>query len=146
MDFLGGSDGKEPACNVGDLRSIPGMRRSPGGGRGNPLQYSCLKNPHGQKSLGSYSPWGCKELDATKHTMILYALLCFAFYFSFIMLPTRDHIYFFTPEIYFMTSVLILWLGLLAIVLTPKHSFTFIAFLWLSESVNLLGMAAYTFY
>ena len=78
--------------------------------------------------------------------MILYALLCFAFYFSFIMLPTRDHIYFFTPEIYFMTSVLILWLGLLAIVLTPKHSFTFIAFLWLSESVNLLGMAAYTFY
>ena len=44
MAFLGGSDGKEPACNVGDLGSIPGLRRFPGGGNGNPLQYS-WKNP-----------------------------------------------------------------------------------------------------
>ena len=43
--FLGGSDGKESACNAGDLDSIPGLRRSPGEGNGNPLQYSCLGNP-----------------------------------------------------------------------------------------------------
>ena len=40
--FPGGSDGKESACNVGDPGSIPGLGRSLGGGRGNPLQYSCL--------------------------------------------------------------------------------------------------------
>ena len=45
LDFLGGSDGKESACNVGDLDSILGLGRSPGGGHGNPLQYSCLENP-----------------------------------------------------------------------------------------------------
>ena len=38
-------DGKESACNVGDLGSIPGSGRSPGEGTGNPLQYSCLENP-----------------------------------------------------------------------------------------------------
>ena len=41
----GGSVGKESACNEGDLGSIPGSGRSPGGGHGNPLQYSCLENP-----------------------------------------------------------------------------------------------------
>ena len=41
----GGSDGKEFACNVGDMGSIPGLGRSPGEGNGNPLQYSCLENP-----------------------------------------------------------------------------------------------------
>ena len=56
MGFSGGSDGKESACNVEDLGSIPGLRRSPGEGHGNPLQYSCLKNPHGQRSLVGYSP------------------------------------------------------------------------------------------
>ena len=45
MGFLGGSDSKESACNVRDLGSIPGSKRSPGGGNGNPLQYSCLDNP-----------------------------------------------------------------------------------------------------
>ena len=44
MGFPGGSDGKESTCNAGDLGSIPGLRRSPGGGHGNPLQYSCLEN------------------------------------------------------------------------------------------------------
>ena len=37
---------------------IPGLGRSPGGGHGNPLQDSCLENPHGQRSLEGYSPWG----------------------------------------------------------------------------------------
>ena len=45
MVFPGGSDGKEFACNVGDLGLIPASGRSPGGGHGNPLQCSCLKNP-----------------------------------------------------------------------------------------------------
>ena len=43
MDLLCSSDGKESACNAGDLGSIPGLGRSPG--EGNPLQYSCLENP-----------------------------------------------------------------------------------------------------
>ena len=60
--------GKESACNAGDLGSIPGLGRSPGGGHGDPLQYSCLENPHGQRSLVGYSPWGRKESDATKHS------------------------------------------------------------------------------
>ena len=42
--FLGGSDSKESAYNAGDLGSVPGSRRSPRGGNGNPLQYSCLEN------------------------------------------------------------------------------------------------------
>ena len=44
-DFPGGSDGKASAYNAGDPGSIPGSRRSPGEGDGNPLQYSCLENP-----------------------------------------------------------------------------------------------------
>ena len=56
IGFPGGSDGKESTCNVGDLGSIPGSGRSPGGGRGNPFQYSCLEG---------YSPWGHKVLDMT---------------------------------------------------------------------------------
>ena len=44
MGFPGGSDGKGSACNVGDLSSVPGSEQSPGEGKGNPLQYSCLEN------------------------------------------------------------------------------------------------------
>ena len=51
MGFCGGSDVKESACSMGDLGSIPGLGRSPGEGHGNPLQYSCLENPHGENSL-----------------------------------------------------------------------------------------------
>ena len=45
MGFPGGSDGKESTCNAGDLGLTLGLERSPGGGHGNPLQYSCLENP-----------------------------------------------------------------------------------------------------
>ena len=45
------------AGDAGDVGSIPGS----GGRSGNPLQYSCLENPHGQRSLAGYSPWGHKE-------------------------------------------------------------------------------------
>ena len=59
--------GKESTCNAGDVKDlIPGLGRSPGGGYGNPLQYSCLVLFHGQRSLASYRPWGCKILDRTE--------------------------------------------------------------------------------
>ena len=65
--FPGGSDGKESACNAGDLGLIPGPGRSPGEGNGNPLQYSCLENSMDRGAWwATYSPWGCKELDTTK--------------------------------------------------------------------------------
>ena len=52
---------KNPAANEGDVRitgSIPGSGRSPGGGNGNPLQYSWPGESCGQRSLAGYSPWG----------------------------------------------------------------------------------------
>ena len=84
LGFTGGSDGKESACNAGDLDSIPGWGRSPGGGHGNPCQYSCLESPHGQRSLAGYSPWGHKELDMTEQlsTYPLYRLDVFFFQIS----------------------------------------------------------------
>ena len=60
---------KNLPANAGDVRDaglIPRWGRSPGGGHGNPLQYSCLENPHGQRSLAGYSPWGRKESDTTE--------------------------------------------------------------------------------
>ena len=66
LGFPGGSDGKELTSNAGDTGSISGLGRSPAGGRGNPLQYSCLDNPHEQRSLRGYSPWGHKESDTTE--------------------------------------------------------------------------------
>ena len=68
--FLDGSDGTDFAYNVGDLGSISRFERSPGGGHGNPLQYSSLENPHGQRSLADYSPWGHRVRHdwATKHS------------------------------------------------------------------------------
>ena len=57
MGFPGGSVGKETAYNAGDARdmgSITGLGRSPGGGHGDPLQYSRLGNPQGQRSLVGY--------------------------------------------------------------------------------------------
>ena len=66
LGFPPASDGKEFACHAGDLGSIPGLGRSPGGGHGNPLQYSCLENPLGQRCLAGYSPWAGKESDMTE--------------------------------------------------------------------------------
>ena len=64
--FPCGSISKESTCSAGDLGSIPGLGRSPGEGNGNPLQYSCLKNPVNRRSLVGYSPRGCKESDMTE--------------------------------------------------------------------------------
>ena len=51
------------------------LGRSPGGRHGNPVQYSYLENPHGQRSLGGYSPQGHKELDTTER--LTHTLLCY---------------------------------------------------------------------
>ena len=71
LSFPCGSAGKESACNAGDLGSIPGLGRSPGEGKGYPLQYSGLENSmdyivHAGEFHGLYSPWGLKESDMTK--------------------------------------------------------------------------------
>ena len=52
---------KNPPANMGDLGSIPGLRRFPGEGKGYPLQYSGLEKFH-----GLYNLWGCKVLDTTE--------------------------------------------------------------------------------
>ena len=64
--FLCGSEGEEPTCHAGDPGLIRRLRRSLGGGHGDPLQYSCLETPHGQRSLAGYNLWGLKESDTTE--------------------------------------------------------------------------------
>ena len=65
--FPGGSDSKESACKAGDGDSIPGARRFPVEGNGNPLHYSCLENYMDmERNLAIYSPWCHKELDTTE--------------------------------------------------------------------------------
>ena len=62
---------KDLPANAGDIRnvgSIPGSVIFPGGGHGSPLQYPCLENPHGQRSLEGCSPQGHKESDTTEAT------------------------------------------------------------------------------
>ena len=62
---------KNLSANAEDIRDmglIPGLGRSLGGENGNPLQYSFLENPHGQRSLAGYSPWGHTESDLTEVT------------------------------------------------------------------------------
>ena len=57
-------DGKESACNVGDMGLIPGLGRPSGEGNGYPLWYSCLENPVDRGAW--WAPWGCKEVDTTE--------------------------------------------------------------------------------
>ena len=66
MGVPGGSDGKESACNAGNLGLIPGLGRSPGEGNSYALQYSGLENSMDRGSLAGYSPWGHKESDMTE--------------------------------------------------------------------------------
>ena len=68
MAYLwGSSDGKEAACNAGNLGLIPGLGRSPGEGNGNPLQYSCLENSMDRGAWWAiYSPWGHKDSYTTE--------------------------------------------------------------------------------
>ena len=69
---------KNLPANTGHIRdagSFSWSGRSPGRGHGNPLQYSCLKNPHGQRNLVGYSPWGPKESDTTER-LYIYIYMC----------------------------------------------------------------------
>ena len=73
MDFQGGPVVKNPPANAGDagdVGSVPGSGRFPGGGNGNLLPYSCLENSMDREknSMASYIPWGCKESNSTGHT------------------------------------------------------------------------------
>ena len=80
MGFPGGSDGKEFACNAGDLGLILGLERAPGGGHGNPLQYSCLGNPTNGGNWwatvhGVTKKWTrLKQLNT--HAIIVFMLYC----------------------------------------------------------------------
>ena len=63
--------GKESTCNAedtGDVGSVPGWGRFPGGGHGNPLQYSCLENPMDRGAWWAIVHGGRKDLDTTDHT------------------------------------------------------------------------------
>ena len=65
LGFPGGSDSKESACNAGDLSSVPGSGRLPGGGNCNPLQYSCLGNPM-DRGARQATVQESKESDSTE--------------------------------------------------------------------------------
>ena len=65
LSFPSGTGGKEPGCQcryIRDMGSIPGSRRSPGGGHGNPFQYSCLEN---SMDRGQFSPENSMEVGST---------------------------------------------------------------------------------
>ena len=69
LGFPCSSDGKELACNVGDLGLIPGLERSPGKRKGYPLQYSDLDN-----FMDCISPWCPKELDKTEQLLLSFII------------------------------------------------------------------------
>ena len=73
LGFLGSTIVKNPPANAGNVRntgSIPGLGRSPGGGHGNPVQYSCLKNPmdRGGWLATVHRVFKSQELDTTEMT------------------------------------------------------------------------------
>jgi len=70
LDFSGGSDHKESACNVGDLGSFRGLGRSCGEGNGYPLQYSCL-----EKSMGR-GAWWATVPGLAKSLCLVYINMC----------------------------------------------------------------------
>ena len=135
MGFLGASDSKESSWNAGDLGSIPGQGSSPGGGHGNPLQYSWLENHHGQRSLVGYSPWSPKESDtpeqATKHTVFMVKV-------SFLPHPQPKRNFCSRKAI---TFILVFYLTLYLLVIHTKahtkHTHTFSLFL--SHALNIIS-------
>ena len=67
LGFPRGSVVKNPSASIGDVGWIPGSGRSPGGGNGNPLQYSCLENPMDRGAWWATVSGGHKRLDRTEH-------------------------------------------------------------------------------
>ena len=72
---------KESSCNVRDVGLISGVGRYPAGGHGNPLQFYCLENPHGQRNMAGYSPWGHKGSDTTEQLSTFSSLSLQIFFF-----------------------------------------------------------------
>ena len=72
LGFPSGSDGKESACSAGDLGSVLGLGISPGEGKGNPLQYSCLENSMDRGAGWATLQGGHKESDTTEQLTLLY--------------------------------------------------------------------------
>ena len=66
LGFCGGSDGKESACSVGDLASIPGLGRSPGEEKWQSTPVFLPRESHGQRNQAGYSQWDHKELDTAE--------------------------------------------------------------------------------
>ena len=60
-------------ANIRDTVSFTESGISPGGGRGNPFHYSCLENPHGQRNLVDYNPWGRKDTDMTERLTLSFS-------------------------------------------------------------------------
>ena len=85
--FPGGSGGKESACNAGSPDSILGLGRAPGEGNCNPLQYSCLENSHGQRSLK-----GFRDSD-TAEQLTLTNLLFVTFFFFLVFLQDFQNLH-----------------------------------------------------
>ena len=83
MGFPGSSAGKDSTCNSRDPGLIPGLGKFPRPGHDNPLQYSCLEDLHGQRSLVGYSPWRLKELDLTKHKHYMCVCVCVCVFFIY---------------------------------------------------------------
>ena len=77
LGFPGFSEGKESACNVGDVGSIPGSGRAPGKGMATPVFLT--REFHGQRTLAGYSPWGCKEFDTTEQLTLQALVYSFTF-------------------------------------------------------------------
>ena len=99
LHFLsGGSDSKESAWNEGDLNLIPGLGRSLRGGHDNPLQCSCLENPHEQRSLAGYKSMGLQRAGhdwATKHILLYIIPSCLFCIFSYVLRDMFKDCYFF---------------------------------------------------
>ena len=98
--FPGGSVGKEPACNAGDLGLIPGSGRSPGERHGNPLQYSCLEKSPMDRGTTSYSPQCHKKLDMTERLthfqrhLYIYSIYIYLAYTTYCVLRnSQEHKY-----------------------------------------------------
>ena len=96
--------GKESTCyarTAGNTGLIPWWGIFPGGGHGNPLQYSCLENRHGQRNLADNSPWGCKESDMIEWLSIAQHTRSLSIY-EFIKEPILTLLHFFPTYIYFL--------------------------------------------
>ena len=89
LGFPGGSDGKQSICHVGDLGLSPELERSPGGGHCNPLQYSRLENPHGQRTVAVQEVKKNQKDRTTKPTII--EVKNYHFFPQFLVIPNPDN-------------------------------------------------------